>query len=161
MGGVVQCLFLALAHKEHFLLSQRMRKEPEKGKPAPSWVTAHIEGSWTTKISRKSLFLLLLSLQAHTSPKAALLPSAGSLESRRAGPSMAILQHWPQGSSRLGKHLLQPAELSCQGVCFHHLQPCLFHCLFRFLHYYFFTLKSKCDAFKEVHLCSQAGRTPL
>lgn len=31
MGSVVQCLLLALALKEHFLLSQRMRKEPAKG----------------------------------------------------------------------------------------------------------------------------------
>lgn len=59
---------------------------------------------------QKSLFLLLLALLACTSSNAALLPSAGSMESRRAGPLMAILQHWPQGSYRLDKHLLQPAN---------------------------------------------------
>lgn len=107
MESVVQCLLLALPHKKHFLLSQRMRKEPAKGKPAPSWVTGLTEGSWTTKISRNLCFscswhcwLALLPVQ----------PCSHQLAPWRAGPLMAILQHCPQGSYSLDKHQLQPAN---------------------------------------------------
>lgn len=85
---------------------------------------------------QESLFLLLLSLLAGTSPKAALLPPAGSLESRRAGPLMAILQHWPQAGQT-------SAPASRHWVCFHHLTAMPLSTAFlKALHYYFLHLKA-------------------
>lgn len=96
-----------------FLLFQRMRKEPAKGKSAPSWVTAQTEGSWTIKISRNPYFSCSCHYWLALFPKE---PCSHQLASwRTGGPSVAILQHWPQGSSRLGKPLLQPADTALPG----------------------------------------------
>lgn len=109
---------------------------------------------------QKSLFLLLLSLLARTFSKAALLPSAGFLENRRSlsGHPAALAS----GQLQAGQtSALASRHCPARGFAFTTYSRASSTVFWESCIIIFFTFKSKCDASKEVYLCSQAGWTPL
>lgn len=154
MGSVVQCFLLALALKEHFLLSQRMRKQPAKGNLllCGSLVRQREAGAPTSAEILISLAPVIAGLHFFQCSLAPFSWLAGEQEGRSLNGHSAA-----QASGRANICSSQQT----QWVHFHHLHPSLFYCPFKVLHYYFFKFKNKCDAFKEINQHSQAGWTLL